>query len=257
MSRSGTVSAALLVIGNEILCGQTKDENISYIAAGLDQAGITLDEVRIVPDVVAKIARAINSLRREFDYVLTTGGLGPTHDDVTTDAVTIAFGVEVVDQDPRAVNAMRECFIEKPLTPDLMRMCRIPKGAELVPNPVSGAPGYMLENVVVMAGVPRIMQAMMRWVLPRLDKGERIISRSVRIDVVEGEVAELLSDVQVAHPQVHIGSYPFFEPSGFGTHVVFRSANATLIKDAARALCRSLDQLGTPYEQDHSGRAST
>ncbi|MFD0986287.1 competence/damage-inducible protein A [Methyloligella solikamskensis] len=249
MTEQETVTAALLVIGEEILSGRTQDENIAYIAGSLDRIGIALSEVRIVPDGIAEISGAVNSLRQQFNYVLTTGGIGPTHDDVTTDAIASALARPVVEDDPRAIEAMRECFPGKELGPGLRRMARLPEGAELVPNPLSGAPGYMIDNVVVMAGVPLIMRTMMDNVVRRLDTGTRVSSRCIRVDAVEGEVAQTLADLQAAHPKVRIGSYPFFEESGYGTHVVFRSKDVDLIDNAARALRGALETSGTRYAE--------
>src|SRR5262245_6525056 len=169
-----TVTAALIVIGEEILSGRTRDENIAYIASYLTRIGILLREIRVVADVEAEIVAAVNALRPRFTYVITTGGIGPTHDDVTTDAIGKAFGVEVL-VDPDAVAAMRKRFSDKELTPARLRMARIPKGAALIENQLSRAPGFMLENVIVMAGVPRIMQVMLDAVAPRLAKGQPML----------------------------------------------------------------------------------
>ena len=185
---SDTVTAALIVIGEEILSGRTRDENISHIARYLNDIGIALQEVRVVRDIEAEIVAAVNELRARYSYVFTTGGIGPTHDDVTTDAIATAFGVEVAI-DPRAVEAMRQGYSALELTPARLRMARIPHGAELVDNPVSRAPGFMLGNVIVMAGIPRIMQVMLDAVAPRLKKGRPMLSRSVRIEAPEGDVA--------------------------------------------------------------------
>ena len=188
-----TVTAALIVIGEEILSGRTRDENISHIARYLNDIGIALAEVRVVRDVEAEIVAAVNELRARYSYVFTTGGIGPTHDDVTTDAIAAAFGVEVAI-DPRAVEAMRQGYSELELTPARLRMARIPR-RRAVDNPVSRAPGFMLGNVIVMAGIPRIMQVMLDAVAPRLRKGRPMLSRSVRIDAPEGDVAPGLARV--------------------------------------------------------------
>ena len=219
-----TVTAALVVIGEEILSGRTQDANIAYIAAHLDKIGIALREVRIVPDLEREIVTAVNALRSVFTYVFTTGGIGPTHDDITTDAIAKAFGVDVAI-DPRAVEAMRKGYRDADLTPARLRMARIPAGAELIDNPISKAPGFMLENVIVMAGIPRIMQVMLDSVTPRLRTGRTMLSRSVRLDAPEGEAAPGLAELQGAHPLVQIGSYPFFEQGRLGTYVVLRSVD--------------------------------
>jgi molybdenum cofactor synthesis domain-containing protein len=235
MSSNDAITAALIVIGEEILSGRTRDENISYIANYLTGIGIALQEVRVVRDVEAEIVTAVNELRARYAYVFTTGGIGPTHDDVTTDAIARAFGVEA-DIDPRAVEAMRKGYGERELTPARLRMARIPQGADLVDNPVSRAPGFMLGNVIVMAGIPRIMQVMLDAVAPRLKKGRPMLSRSVRIEAPEGDVATGLAAIQAAHADVQIGSYPFFEKGALGTYVVLRGVDE-------RVLDRVLDEL--------------
>ncbi len=240
---SPTVTAALVVIGEEILSGRTSDLNIAYIAAYLTRVGISLREVRVVADVEAEIVAAVNELRPRFSYVFTTGGIGPTHDDVTTDAIAKAFAVEVV-VDPEAVAAMRRRFSDAELTPARLRMARIPKGAALIDNALSRAPGFMLENVIVMAGVPRIMQVMLDAVAPRLAKGRPMLSRSVRIDVPEGDVASGLAGLQSAHPQVQIGSYPFFENKRLGTYIVLRGVDADMLAAAENALWIFIRQEG-------------
>ena len=229
------ITSALAVIGEEILSGRTADANIAYVAAYLTRIGINLREVRVVPDIEDEIVAAVNALRARFTYVFTTGGIGPTHDDVTTDAIAKAFGVEVVT-DPEAVAAMRRRFSEQELTPARLRMARVPKGASLIDNAISRAPGYMIGNVIVMAGVPRIMQVMLDAVSPRLRKGRPMLSRSVRVDAPEGDVAPGLAALQAEHPEVQIGSYPFFENGRLGTYVVLRSAHAGRLDAAEKAL---------------------
>jgi molybdenum cofactor synthesis domain-containing protein len=229
------VTAALLVIGEEILSGRTRDENTAYIAAYLTRVGIALREVRVVADDEAVIAAAVNDLRRRFAYVFTTGGIGPTHDDVTTDAIAKAFAVGVSVHD-EAVAAMRQHYAEGDLTPARLRMARIPEGAELIHNAVSRAPGYRMENVIVMAGVPRIMQVMLDEVMPRLAKGRPMQARSVRVDAPEGDLAPPLAALQAAHPKVQMGSYPFFERNRIGTYVVLRGADEAMLESALAAL---------------------
>jgi molybdenum cofactor synthesis domain-containing protein len=232
---SDTVTAALIIIGEEILSGRTRDENISHIARYLTEIGIALQEVRVVRDVEAEIVAAVNALRARYAYVFTTGGIGPTHDDVTTDAIAAAFGVGV-EIDPRAVEAMRKGYSDLELTPARLRMARIPIGADLVDNPVSRAPGFMLGNVIVMAGIPRIMQVMLDAVAPRLKKGRPMLSRSIRIEAPEGDVAPGLAAIQSAHADVQIGSYPFFEKSKLGTYVVLRSVDSSALDRVHGAL---------------------
>jgi molybdenum cofactor synthesis domain-containing protein len=240
-----TVTAALIVIGEEILSGRTRDENIAYIAAYLTRIGILLREVRVVPDVETDIVAAVNAVRARFTYVLTTGGIGPTHDDITTDAIAKAFEVEVV-VDPQAVAALRQRFSDKELSPAQLRMARVPKGAALIDNALSRAPGFMLDNVIVMAGVPRIMQVMLDAVAPRLAKGRPMLSRSVRVDVAEGDVAPGLAELQAVHAEVQIGSYPFFENKRLGTYVVLRSTDAEALAAAQKGLWILIDKEGFP-----------
>lgn len=243
MPQQETVTAALIVIGEEILSGRTRDENIAYIAAYLTRIGILLREVRVVPDVETDIVAAVNALRARFTYVLTTGGIGPTHDDITTDAIAKAFEVEVV-VDPQAVAALRQRFSDKELSPARLRMARVPKGAALIDNALSRAPGFMLDNVIVMAGVPRIMQVMLDAVSPRLAKGRPVLSCAVRIDAPEGDVAPGLAALQAAHAEVQIGSYPFFENQRLGTFVVLRSADQAQLEAAQKALWILIEREG-------------
>ncbi|MGO9171401.1 MAG: competence/damage-inducible protein A [Rhodomicrobium sp.] len=218
------VTAALLVIGDEILSGRTKDKNIGFIADHCTEIGIRLREVRIVADDEAAIVAAVTALRSAYTYVFTTGGIGPTHDDITADSIARAFGVSI-DVDARAVALLRERYAETDLTPTRLRMARIPDGAELIENSVSKAPGFMIGNVIVMAGVPAIMQAMLLAVTPRLKTGAKLHSNSIRVNVPEGNVAVPLAECQRAFPEVAMGSYPFFEDGRYGTNLVLRSTD--------------------------------
>jgi molybdenum cofactor synthesis domain-containing protein len=219
------VTAALLVIGDEILSGRTKDKNIGYIAEYLTGLGIDLKEVRVVPDEEPEIVGALNALRSRYTYVFTTGGIGPTHDDITADCVAKAFGVTIAP-DPRAIAIMTERFKAQgtEMNEARMRMTRIPTGAELVHNKVSAAPGFWIGNVIVMAGVPSIMQAMLDEVAPKLKTSARMLSETVRADLREGDIGTELGVIAKAHPEATIGSYPFFdETRGPNTNVVIRS----------------------------------
>jgi molybdenum cofactor synthesis domain-containing protein len=232
------VTAALLVIGDEILSGRTKDKNIGYIAEYLTAVGIDLREVRVVSDEEAAIVDALNALRRRYSYVFTTGGIGPTHDDITADCVAKAFGVPI-DVDPRALEILQERLrtTGTEMNEARMRMTRIPKGADLVPNKVSGAPGIWMENVIVMAGVPSIMQAMLDEVAPKLKTGIRMLSQTVRADAREGDIGTQLGEIAKANPGVAIGSYPFFDPQhGPNTNVVLRARDAEKLALATRAV---------------------
>jgi molybdenum cofactor synthesis domain-containing protein len=232
------VTAALLVIGDEILSGRTKDKNIGYIAEYLTAVGIDLCEVRVVGDEEAAIVDALNTLRRRYTYVFTTGGIGPTHDDITADCVAKAFGVSI-DVDPRALAILEERLrvTGAEMNEARMRMTRIPKGADLVPNKVSGAPGIWMDNVIVMAGVPSIMQAMLDEVAPKLRTGIRMLSQTVRADAREGDIGTQLGEIAKANPEVAIGSYPFFDPQhGPNTNVVLRARDAAKLALATRAV---------------------
>jgi molybdenum cofactor synthesis domain-containing protein len=240
-----TVTAALVAIGEEILSGRTRDANIAYIAAYLTRVGISLREVRIIADLEAAIVAAVSELRDRYTYVFATGGIGPTHDDVTTDAVAKAFGVPVL-VDPEAVAAMRKRFTPAELTSARLRMARIPEGASLIDNAISRAPGFMIGNVIVMAGVPNIMQVMLDAVSPRLKKGRPMLSRSVRVDVPEGDAADGLGILQAAHPEVQIGSYPFFQNKRLGTYVVLRSTDEAKLAAAETALWKFIAEAGFP-----------
>jgi len=237
------VTAALLVIGDEILSGRTKDKNTGYIADYMTVIGIRLREVRMVPDIEDEIVAAINALREKYTYVFTTGGIGPTHDDITADAVARAFGVSI-DIDERAVAMMRERYAPGDLTETRLRMARIPEGAELIENSVSRAPGFMIGNVIVMAGVPRIMQVMLDDVAPRLKTGSKLLTRTVRVERPEGDVAPGLGRVQNDHPEVQMGSYPFFAKEKLGTHLVLRSDDKGKLDEALKSIWRMLEAEG-------------
>jgi molybdenum cofactor synthesis domain-containing protein len=237
-SSKGLVTAALLVIGDEILSGRTKDKNIGYIAEYLTGIGVDLVEVRVVADDEAAIVSALNELRARQTYVFTTGGIGPTHDDITAECVAKAFGVPI-NHDPRAIAIMKERLAQTgaELNEARMRMTRIPAGAELVLNKVSAAPGFWIGNVIVMAGVPSIMQVMLDEVAPKLKTGIRVLSETVRADAREGDIGTPLGDIAKAHPEVAIGSYPFFdEKTGPNTNVVIRARDQDKLIAAKRAV---------------------
>lgn len=232
-----SVTAPLVVIGDEVLSGRTKDKNIGHIAERLTEVGIDVREVRIVADVEEDIVAAINALRGRFTYVFTTGGIGPTHDDITADAVAKAFGV-TIDVDPRARAMLLEYIAEKDLNEARLRMARIPAGASLVANEVSKAPGFRIGNVIVMAGVPRIMQSMLEAVLPELEKGRPMLSRTVLADAKEGDIAAPLREIAAAYPAAIIGSYPFRDETDgrYKTNLVVRARDPDLIAAAGDAV---------------------
>jgi molybdenum cofactor synthesis domain-containing protein len=231
------VSAALIVIGDEILSGRTKDKNIGHIADHLTAIGIQLKEVRIVPDEEQEIIAAVNAMRRRYDYVFTTGGIGPTHDDITADAVAKAFGVGI-DVDERALAPMRAYFERRgvELTPARLRMARIPFGAELVENSVSIAPGFMLDNVIVMAGIPSIMQVMLDAATKFLRTGKKMLSAALDLHRPEGEIADLFAALQKRYPDVPMGSYPFQRDGRPGTQLVLRSTDPVRLSQAENEL---------------------
>ncbi len=218
------VTAAMLVIGDEILSGRTQDKNVSYLANRLGEAGIQLHEVRIIPDIEDEIIDAVNHCRRKYDYVFTSGGIGPTHDDITADSIAAAFGVGI-DFHPEAMTILTRHYETSGIefNDARKRMARIPDGGELVDNPVSKAPGFRLENVFVMAGVPQIMQAMMDSILPVLQGGRKMLSRSLSANLPEGKVANALGALQEKYPDVSMGSYPYFRQGNVGTNLVLRS----------------------------------
>ena len=235
------VTAAVLVIGDEILSGRTKDRNIGFIADHLTAIGIKLAEVRVVGDDAADIIAALNALRARYRYVFTTGGIGPTHDDITADCVAKAFGVGI-DVDPRAVAVMEPYYRGRgiELTSVRLRMARVPVGGELIANAVSAAPGFVIGNVIVMAGVPSIMQAMLAEVTPRLQTGARVLSRSIALDRPEAEIADLFAAHQRLFPDVAMGSYPSLKDGRPHTELVLRCADELRLNDAASLLSEQL-----------------
>ena len=237
-------TAALLVIGDEILSGRTQDRNIAQIASWLNLQGIRLAEVRVVPDRVEKIAAAVNALRAENDYLFTTGGIGPTHDDITVEAISAAIGVPVIIH-PRA-RAILEAYYETRggLTEARLRMARVPQGAELIENPMSGAPGIRLGNIFILAGVPHIATVMLEALSGTLEGGRPLLSRTLGCWVAESEVADLLGAVERAHPGCQIGSYPFFREGRVGANFVVRSTERDLLDACAEDLAGRLDADG-------------
>jgi molybdenum cofactor synthesis domain-containing protein len=237
MSESPIVTAAMLAIGDELLSGRTKDKNIGHLADMLTLSAIDLKEVRIVPDEEDAIVEALNALRARYDYVFTSGGIGPTHDDITADAVSKAFGVPCI-YDPAAMTLLGEMYKRREMefTPARQRMARMPEGARHIANPVSTAPGFIVDNVYVMAGVPQVFQAMVDNVLPTLRSGAKMLSRSVSCPYGEGDIGTLLADIQKAHPETSIGSYPRFDGKKFSTEIVVRARNAAPLDAAAEAV---------------------
>lgn len=236
------VTAAFLVIGDEILSGRTKDKNIGFVADYMTSIGIDLKEARIVPDETDEIVNAINALRTKYTYVFTSGGIGPTHDDITAESIAKAFGVPL-NLDPRAVALLESHYAPGQFTPARQRMARIPEGAELIENKVSKAPGFKIGNVHVMAGVPSIMQAMMDAIAPTLTTGKKMMSETVSADMPESRIAERLSAIQDAHPQTLIGSYPKASEGKFTTQIVIRSRNEDVLLAATKDVAQAVAEL--------------
>ncbi len=238
---TGIVTAAIIVIGDEILSGRTKDKNIGYIAEHCTNIGIQVKEVRVVPDDEDIIVGAVNELRARFTYVFTTGGIGPTHDDITADCIAKAFGVSI-DVDQRALDLMMPAYKARgvEITPARLRMARIPDGADLVENSISTAPGFMLDNVITMAGIPNIMQVMLDAVTPRLRKGRMMHSQSIDLDHPEGGIADMLKEHQALYPDVAMGSYPTMRGNRPCTQLVLRSIDASELQEAYDGLMNKL-----------------
>ena len=237
-------TAALLVIGDEILSGRTQDRNIAQIASWLNLQGIRLAEVRVVPDRIEKIAAAVNALRAENDYLFTTGGIGPTHDDITVEAISAALDVPVIIH-PRARAILEAYYATRGgLTQARLRMARVPEGAELIENPMSGAPGIRLGNIFILAGVPHIATVMLEALSGTLEGGLPLLSRTLGCWVAESEVADLLGAVERAHPGCQIGSYPFFREGRVGANFVVRSTERDLLDACAEDLAGRLDADG-------------
>lgn len=231
-------SAAMLVIGDEILSGRTRDSNMHHLAGRLSEAGIDLREVRVVADDHAAIVAAVKVLSDAYDHVFTSGGIGPTHDDITADCIAEAFGAAIgVRDDARAILAAHYERQGLEFNAARMRMARIPDGAALIENPVSAAPGFSIGNVHVMAGVPSVFTAMVASVLPTLTGGEPLVSATVRIDRGEGDIAGPLSDLAAAHPDLSFGSYPFQRDGRYGANIVVRGTPASAVEGAVDALC--------------------
>lgn len=228
MRDDAPVSAAVLIIGDEILSGRTQDSNVAVIARFLAPLGIDLKEARVVPDIESEIVASLNALRRRYTYVFTTGGIGPTHDDITADAIGAAFGLPV-EHDDTAMEILAARYRPGEFNERRQRMARMPKGATVIRNRISAAPGFQIENVFVLAGVPKIMEVMLEDVRPRLQQAIPVTSRSLKVPLPEGQIADGLAAIQNGHPDLRIGSYPFFSvpgmPGSTGTTLVIRGRN--------------------------------
>ena len=245
-------TAALAVIGDEILSGRTQDKNVAQVALWLNEQGIRLAEVRIIPDDTSRIAETVNELRAAYDYLFTTGGIGPTHDDITVDALAEAFGVPVIVH-PEARRILEDYYRDRPggLTEARLRMARVPEGAELIPNPMSGAPGVRFGNVFIMAGVPNIAASMLEALTGKLEGGRPVVSVTVGARAAESDVADLLRETEEANPGVAIGSYPFFKEGRYGANFVIRSEDEDLARRTSDELSERLREAG--YEPVDGG----
>ena len=247
------VTAAILAIGDELLSGRTRDRNIGHLASVLTASGIDLKEVRIVADEEDAIVEALNALRTRYDYVVTSGGIGPTHDDITADAVSRAFGLPC-EHDAAAMKLLGDMYAARGLefTEARQRMARMPRGARHIPNPVSTAPGFIVENVHVMAGVPQVFVAMVEAVMPTLRTGATMHSLSVPSPFGEGDIGTALGEVQSAHKQTAIGSYPRYDGKSFSTEIVIR---ARALEDCEAAAEAVRQMLATIAEKKNAAKA--
>lgn len=251
---SKIVTAAMLAIGDELLSGRTKDKNIGHLADLLLLSGIDLKEVRIVADEEDDIVAALNALRSRYTYVFTSGGIGPTHDDITADAVAKAFGLPC-EHDAEAMRLLAEMYKRREMefTEARQRMARMPRGARHIANPVSTAPGFIVENVYVMAGVPQVFQAMVDNILPELQTGSRMLTRSLPCPYGEGDIGTLLGAIQKAHPETSIGSYPKYDGRHFSTELVVRARDEAALDAAANAISEMIRSLDATRAESNPG----
>ncbi|MBK8210545.1 MAG: competence/damage-inducible protein A [Rhodospirillales bacterium] len=250
MPASRTVTAAVIVIGNEILSGRTHDANLPYLARSLNTVGIRVMEARVIADDEGAIVSAVNACRAAYDHVFTTGGIGPTHDDITSAAVARAFNVALV-RDPQAVSLLTHHYAAADLNEARLKMAEVPEGASLIDNPVSAAPGFRIDNVWVLPGVPRILQAMVDGLTAGLKGGDPVLSRTISAFTTESGIASPLADVQQQHGATEIGSYPFVRSGRFGVSLVVRSTDAAALDAAAAAVTAMLRDAGIePLTED-------
>jgi molybdenum cofactor synthesis domain-containing protein len=245
MPQRPTVTACLIIIGSEILSGRTRDANLPFLAKRLNQLGVRLLEARVIPDVADTIVSTVNECRAVYDYVFTTGGIGPTHDDITAECVARAFGVPL-ERNPEAVRRLQRRYANTgiELNQARLRMANVPAGATLIDNPVSSAPGFQIGNVLVLAGVPDIMRAMFEGAKHRITGGLPMRSRTVSCVLPEGDLAQDLGALQDRYPDIEIGSYPYFRRGRFGVSVVLRATDAEPLTGALEALCDLIRRLG-------------
>lgn len=235
MEKNNNKNSALLIVGNEILSGRTKDANAQYIGEKMSERGVPLREVRVVPDIEAKIIEALNALRGEYDYVFTTGGIGPTHDDITAESVAKAFD-RPYGLNKEAYAVLEDYYGKEELTDARAKMAMMPEGVSLIPNPVSGAPGFIIDNVHVMAGVPRIMQAMLDHICGLIAHGKPVLSKTITVQKPESVIAQALGEIQKNHREIDIGSYPGYRDGQLWTSIVLRCVDEQALNAAASAV---------------------
>jgi molybdenum cofactor synthesis domain-containing protein len=243
MNESSDVTAGVIIIGNEILSGRTQDTNLAYMGKQLDALGIRIVESRVIPDIEQTIIDTINHFRETYTYVFTTGGIGPTHDDITSAAVAKTFKVDL-EKNGEAVRLLEKYYEPGGINEARMKMANIPVGAKLIDNPLSGAPGFQMENVFVMAGVPAIMRLMFDGITDRLIGGDPIITFNVATNIGEGVLADGLSKLQDEYPDINIGSYPYFKQRKLGVNLIMRSTNVNRLEDLKEKLTAMIIQLG-------------
>jgi molybdenum cofactor synthesis domain-containing protein len=242
-------TACVIVIGNEILSGRTQDSNLAWLATELNKTGVRLKEARVVPDIPEAIIKAINECRAAYDYVFTTGGIGPTHDDITSECIAKAFGRKYIRNQEAEALLLKHYGADK-LNEARLRMCDMPEGATLIPNPVSVAPGFKVENVYVMAGVPRIMQAMFDHIKPSLKGGKPMVSETVSTYLTEGVIAKELTAIQNRFPDIEIGSYPFVRDGRLGTSLVSRGEDPARLTEAKTAIVKMIKDFSGELAED-------
>jgi molybdenum cofactor synthesis domain-containing protein len=238
-------TAALIIIGNEILSGRTHDKNLNYLALALNEIGINLAETRVISDDERTIVETLNSLRRTYDYVFTSGGIGPTHDDITTASVAKAFGIEATLNEEACTRLEKHYDgTDQEFNDARKKMAHIPKGASLIDNPISAAPGYNIENVFVMAGVPVIFQAMFDNIKPQLEGGSPMLSETLLTNITEGTLAAAVNAIQEAHPEVEIGSYPYIKNRQLGVSLVARALEQAPITTVIEKMTKEIEKIG-------------
>jgi len=233
----------VIIIGNEILSGRTRDANLAFLGRRCDELGIRLAEARVIPDDEEVIINTVNECRQKCDYVFTTGGIGPTHDDITSASIARAFGVKI-ERNPKAVQAMQQYYVPGKLNDARLKMADVPQGAFLIENPVSGAPGFRMENVFVFPGVPSITRAMFEGITDRLAGGPPVLTASIRTGLTEGTIAPGLGRIQDLAPEVGIGSYPYFRDGKPGVNLVMRSTDPGRLEEVTREIRTLIQKLG-------------